>query len=452
MRFTLDEIARATGGEVINGSPDWIVEGVTLDSRMVKKDHLFFAIKGETRDGHDFIGNLQGIKVAAVSERIVSAEIPLVVVKDSRRALQELARHAVSRMSGLIVAVSGSVGKTTTRELTRLVLSSSGATVAATAGNLNSTLGLPLTLCNFPEVFTFAVLEMGMNRPGELDLLGSIAPMDLLLYTNVRAVHTEFFDGVEGVALAKAELLKHLKSDGILIHPHVDDHLNPHLESWRGKDLTFGMGGGTVSGEITENLGYLGGELSVRTPSAHFSVTLPEGHLPPENLLAAISVAYALNLDMEAIIPELEKFKPLPGRGRVVRTAGGTIVDDCYNASPAAVQSSLLTFSMTGVEGRKIFVFGDMLELGLEREVEHIKVGEAASEVVDVLVTVGPLSSLASKIPNRRGIKIHNMPDAVNAADLLDSILREDDWVLVKGSRGVGLDVVVRRVTGETRT
>lgn len=443
MRFTFREISQATEG-TLYGDGKIVALGVSVDSRQTSPGNLFVALQGETSDGHEYIDDIQDVASGIMISRPVHVDMTRVRVADTRTGLQDLARHAAGRLNGKIVVVSGSVGKTTTKHYISRILSCFHDNVAETPGNYNSTIGVPVSLCNFPEDLSIAVVEMGMNHPGELNLLGSILPPDILVYTSIQPVHTEFFSSIEDVARAKAELIRHLQPEGVLIYNADDPRLRHMVDSWPGKRVSYGTNHADVTGKMTADRGFLGGTLRVRTPSREVRVSVPPGNMHPENLLAAIATGMVLDLSVHHMGPCLSELTPLEHRGRIFQGIRNTrVVDDCYNASPAAMKSALKKFMLTSVKGKRILVLGDMLELGNKEHEYHREIGTLAANVVDLIVSVGPLAHISGEEAARKGILTVQAKNSEEAAKIIVDLVSDGDWIFVKGSRAVGLEKVV---------
>lgn len=445
--LSLDEVAAATGGvldrDTLAGAPPPRAEGVAIDSRAVRAHELFFAIAGPRHDGHEFLAEAaERGAAAAVVHRDVGKppRLALVRVADTTRALQDLARHVRRGVAVPVVAITGSMGKTTTKDMTATLLGTRGP-VLKTEGNLNNQFGLPLTLLRFRPEHTAAVLEMGMSAAGELRLLTGIARPDVAVITNVAPVHLAFFDSVDDIARAKAEILEGLAPEGTAALNGDDARVRALGENRRGRVIYFGRDRRfEVSAENWRGTAFgmrfdlvLGGRtFDLATPLAgpHFV----------NSILAATAAAHALGIPGEAIVDAATRFEAAPHRGRVVRLAAGvTLIDDCYNSSPQALEAAVGTLQMAGGRRRVAFV-GDMLELGHDAARIHHDLGEKLRGRVDVLVAVGPL---ARELAAGAGQATHIFPDSTSAASASSSLVERGDAVLVKGSRGVAMERIV---------
>lgn len=435
-----------------------VIGGYSIDSRTARAGDLFFAIRGEQHDGHDHVGSaIERGAVAAVVEHSIdgTSDDVQIRVTDSLEALQQLAKNLLSEWGGPIVGVTGSAGKTTTKDLTARVLSAGGSTHKS-IGNLNNAYGLPKSVLEMasdgrqPSDYRFAVLEMGMSTPGEIRRLTEIAPPTVGVVTIVAPVHTEFFaDGIEGVANAKAELIDGLKPGGTAVL-NADDARVARMRERRDDiaTLTYGFSDGAdVRASQLEADGLAGSRFHVDTPAGSADVRLPlVGRHNVGNALAAIAAGLALEVPLAAAVSALADAEPSKMRGQVVRLANGvTIIDDSYNSSPRAFEA--MVAALAGIDAaRRIVVAGEMLELGADSVALHAECGRAvAAAGIDALVGVrGDAQSLANAARDAglgdRAIFVAS-PEA--AADWLVAEARSGDVVLVKGSRGVATDRVV---------
>ena len=379
MRLTAAELARAVGGEVV-GDPEAVVTGAEVDSRRVAPGGLFVALPGENTDGHRFVADALCTGTAALVRRDVDLRPPPpgrahVRVADPLVAYHLLAAVKRRKRPWRVAALTGSVGKTTTKEILAALLAARFR-VGASAGNRNSILGLPAQLLSQPPEVEVFVAEAGMSRPGELDTLGGILRPDLLLYTRLGEVHSEFFGGMDGIVAAKGELLPHLSGDGTLIvnadDPHQADY--PRCVPRSIRVLRHGPGGDVAAHDVISE-GLLGSRFRLVLPDeeAEVRIRLAGAH-QVENLVAAAAAAAALGVAAAEIAAAASALDAPPHRGQVrVTTDGVTVVDDSYNASPLAVRRALDLLRSTS--GRRIAVLGEMRELsraaGWHREIDR---------------------------------------------------------------------------------
>ena len=375
--LTLGDLAHAVAGQVVAGAVATPVDGFSIDTRSLRPGDLFVAIRGERFDGHAFVADALsrgacGALVSDVAALGSSAAIG-VVVDDTVRALQALGQHIRRASHARVVAITGSVGKTTTKELTASVLGARYR-VCRNRGNLNNHIGLPLSLLELRTQPEVAVVELGMNGPGEIRRLVEIAEPEVRVWTNVAEVHSGFFLSIEAIADAKAEVLEGATPDSVVVANAADERVMTRVSGFPGRVATFGVGAAAdVMASEVEDLGLGGTRVRVRTPVGATTVTtrlLGRGNLA--NVLAAITVAWQLQVPLSAIADRVEAVDALPHRGQIVRLARGVVVvDDSYNSNPLAVTTALETLSRDHRTGRRVAVLGEMLELGARANTLH---------------------------------------------------------------------------------
>lgn len=457
--LAIDDLLAATGGRLVAGRLDRPLTGVSIDSRTIAPGELFVAIAGPRFDGHDFLqqAGSRGAAAALVHRNIEGPEeLPLVRVPDTTRGLADLARHVRLQAAVPVVGVTGSTGKTTTKEMTAALLATRGP-VLKTEGNLNNQYGLPLTLLRLRPEHTAAVLELGMAAPGELAALSGIARPGVAVITNVAPVHLEFFASLDEIARAKAEILEGLEPGGVAVLNADDPRVRRIGETWGGRVVWFGRERACdVSAEGWRGTAH-GMRFDLRLGGATVDVALPlPGPHNMMNFLAAAAVARHLGIDAAAIAEVAPRLAAAPHRGQVLRLREGvTLIDDCYNSNPVAVEAAVTALAMTA-HARRVAFLGDMLELGPTGPELHAKVGESLAGSVAVVVAVGRLAVGFLEGAQRRGVDasaLHSFPDAVAAAAGAAEIVRPGDAVLVKGSRGARMepivDALVARFGGE---
>ena len=441
MRRPLAELAARCGG-VVRGDAATVVTGAAIDSRAVRPGHLFVALPGERVDGHEFVPDAAGNgAAAALVSRVVDFPIAQIVVPDTLGALQRIAAGERAAASYRLAGVTGSIGKTTTKEFLAALLATTFA-VGATHGSRNSQAGLPVELCNQGDDLAWMVAELGMSHAGELERLGALARPDALVYTVIAPVHIEYFSGIDAIAAAKAELIPHLASGGVLVLNLADTRVAALGGRYPGRVLGYGLPQRSdlwIEGYASRGL--RGSTFRLRGGARSIAVDwFLAGRHQADNLLAAACLALDLGVPEERIAPCAAALAPARRRGEVHDLPGGiTVVDDSYNASPQAVLRLLDLLAET--EGRKVVVLGEMLELGEGSVAYHRDVGERAGAVCDLVVTVGGEPAVA--LARAAHAVSHHVPDAAAAAALVPTLLRPGDVVLVKGSRGIGLDRVV---------
>jgi UDP-N-acetylmuramoyl-tripeptide--D-alanyl-D-alanine ligase len=452
----LDVIARATGGELLRGVPSLLFSSFGIDSRLIAAGGLFFAVR-DKRDGHDFVADAaaRGAAGAVVSRpvEVPGRDFALVRVKDTVAALQALAASTLIAQPVKVVGITGSVGKTTTKEFTAALLARRYR-VLMSEGNFNNHLGLALSLLRLEPGDETAVLEMGMSAPGEIRTLTRIAPPDVAVVTNISPVHLEFFDGLERIALAKKEILDGAKPGATAVLNADDPRVMRIAEGFPGRRLTFGRGpAADVRAEAIEVRGYEGFALRLRYGREPIATPFPFlNEAAVDNLLAAAAVAFSFGLGPEEIRPAIADLRPSSRRGRLVETGGGfRVYDDSYNSNPRALEAVLKSLSALPA-GRKVAVLADMLELGPTAGSLHRHAGEVlAAAGWDVLVAVGPLGAALADGAVAAGLdasSVHRFADAAAAAAAIKDIVREGDLVLVKGSRGMKTETIVDALTG----
>ena len=438
---TLAAVAHQADGELLGG--DAAFGQVSLDSRNLVSGALFVAIAGDRFDGNDFVSHAHAKGAAgAVVSRPASVPMPQVHVPDTRRALWRMAGAWREKFPVPAVAVTGSNGKTTVKELIAGILGA-GRRICVTRGNLNNDLGVPLTLMELTEADEKLVVELGANHAGEIDFLSRLVRPTVGVITNAGTAHLEGFGSVAGVAAAKGELLDHLPEAGAAVI-NADD---PYCSAWRRRCraqrvLTFGLGpraDSTVRGEIAAT--DEGSAFVLKLPGGDaFDLRLPlRGRHNVLNALAAAAAAHALGASAEEIRDGLSRARPVGGRLNRLRARGGaTVIDDSYNANPASTRAALDYLRNCG--GRRMFVLGDMAELGEEAVELHRQIGEYARDCCDALFAFGHLSHQAAEA---FGGRAESFTELSALSRTLEPLLTEDATLLVKGSRVMGLDRLV---------
>ena len=449
MRLTVDEAARIVGGTAV-GSGDVLLTGADVDSRRVGPGDLFVALPGARRDGHEFVGQaLAECSAALVSTRSEVQHPPadraLIRVSDPLTAYWTLARWDRRRRTMEVAAVTGSVGKTTVKDFLAEIVSGVRRT-ARSEGNRNNTLGLPGQLLSVPEDAELFVAEAGMSSPGELDTLGGILkPLRLVLYTRIAPVHTEFFPDLEAIVRAKGELLPYLDRHGDLVVNGVDARHRVFEERFSGRVLRYGGADGDSGIVVVEDRGLVGTVCDLTLPDgcARVELKVPGRH-QVENLLAAATAAFALGAGIERVADAAAGLRAASHRGQVHQLGRGVIlVDDSYNASPVAVERLLEL--LRRAPGRRVAVLGEMYELGQLTDEAHRTVGRQAAAACDLLLAVGgDPARLVARAAIAAGLTdVRHVADSEAATEVLRDLIEPGDVVLVKGSRGVGLDRTV---------
>ena len=456
MDVTLSEIAAVTEGALHGGPADGVATSFAFDSRELEPGACFVALRG-ARDGHDFVVDAfaAGALVALV-ERI-PADVrsgAWIVVPDPLAALARLGAWARSRLAGAtVVGITGSAGKTATKDLTAAALASSLA-VHASVGSYNNEFGLPLTLLAAPTGTEVVVAEMGARFAGNVADLCAIARPDVGIVTHIGLAHAEHLGGRAGIATVKGELLEALPAAGVAV-VNADDLSTPELVTrTRARVLRVGT---AADADVRTHDVTLDDELRARfvldTPWGSTPVQLAmRGTHQVQNAAMAAAAALSLNVDLADVATGLGRATTASWRMQLHRTSGGlTVLNDAYNASPTSVAAALESFAQLETDGRRIFVFGEMLELGDDGAAEHGRVGALASDLgIDVLVTVGPGTDAAADVARDRNVTVVRTADATTALEAVRAAARPGDVVLVKASRAVGLEVLAEAlVAGE---
>ena len=452
MKLTLGQVADWIHAEGEFDSAKEAV-GYSIDTRTIGAGELYFAVKGERLDGHDFAeaAVANGAVAAVVSQRWLAPagfdECLLLRVPDDcddcvLNAMQKLA-HEVRRSWGRrVIGVTGSAGKTTTKECVAQVLGARFA-VLKTEGNFNNAYGLPLTLLRLEPEHDVAVVEMGMNHAGEIRELAKIAEPDWAVVSNVAAVHLEHFaDGIEGIARAKYELVEALPADGIAVLNADDARVSRFGKDMGAQAVMYGtFAEADVRGVEIEEIGLEGTRFVVEATGAAAAVSLRlMGRHNVLNALAAIAVGLQSGIELEECAARIALMEPTEKRGSVVVWGGAKIINDCYNSNPRALEAMIGALMKTEA-ARRVVVAGEMLELGPEGEALHAQCGEAAAAAgVDVLVGVRGLAEAMVDAAMAAGTEALFLETPAEAGEWMRANLREGDVVLLKASRGVRLE------------
>ena len=448
---------KATAGRLLAGNPDVHITGVSIDSRAIKKGDIFICIKGERFDGHDFIP--QAIKNGAAAicfcrdKAAVCQAIKMprnaIAVRDTIAALSALAHYHRKRFSIPVIGISGTNGKTTTKEMLSGILARSGPGLK-TVGNLNNLIGLPQMLLQLNEQHRWAVLEMGMSELGEIDRLAEIARPDTGIITNALPAHLETLGSVEAVARAKGELFLRLTEGGCAVY-NADDPLISIAPSPPGvKRVSFGLGAADVRAEEIRCQGRKGQVFTLCLPSGSRTVSLKAfGTHNVYNALAAAAAAFAMGIDALDIAEGLESFTPYDKRFSLEELGPVTLIDDSYNANPGSMRAALVTLRDIRETGRGIAVLGDMLELGEVAVAAHLELGRLAASCADRLYVMGEMAETVASGALSGGLALDAVITAQNHAEILDDLLGnliEGDCILIKGSRGMRMETVAEGI------
>jgi UDP-N-acetylmuramoyl-tripeptide--D-alanyl-D-alanine ligase len=445
MTLEWDDVARVMGAATAARAPGKQISGWSIDSRTLAPGDLFVALRGENHDGHDYVNAaLEKGAAGAVVERDLDSP-SLLVVEDTLAALQKLAGWARCRWAGRVVAVTGSAGKTTTKDVIAQLVAVEVA-AGKTIGNLNNHVGLPLSILRLPDESRVAVLEMGMNHAGEIRALARIARPDVGVVTNVGYAHVEAFGSVEAVARAKRELIEELPADGVAVLNADDPLVSAFREVHRGRVVTFGLSqNADVRAEDVE----LGVEtVRFRCGGVRFESPLVGRH-GVSNVLAGLAVAQVFEIPPERLRDAVRSLSPGKMRGERLEHNGVVIWNDSYNSNPEAARAMIDVLRSTPAR-RRVAALGEMLELGPSTEPLHRDIGRyVAAQGIDVLVGIRGAARFMVEEAVRAGLSegaAYFFEDPGQAGDFLSGMLREGDAVLFKGSRGVKVERALERV------
>ena len=441
--ITLQQAAQWCGGKISPKYKDITFFGANNDTRKLETGELFVALKGE-RDGHDFIPAALEKGAAAVLCTHCDGDYPAIVVEDTRVALGDIARGERQRLGCKVVGITGSVGKSTTKEMVATVLSSTYR-VGKSPANHNNDIGMPMAILRLPEDTQIAVLEMGMNHFGEIAYLSSIAKPDVAVIVNIGTMHIEHLGSREGILQAKLEILEGMAENGCVVLNGDEPLL------W---NLHDSMNGITYFGKKNTQCTVLGTNVKstdsgVSFDAAHENVTLSvelpiEGEHYVEDALAAVAVGLKLGIAPNTIEKSLAEFENMQDRQEIFRAGEYTIIKDCYNAGPESMAAALAVLGSK--PGRKVAVLGEMLELGDCTPAEHYRIGRLAAEKVDVLLAYGPNSERVLKGAITGGMsdsKVCAFEDRDRLVEALKQQARPGDVLLFKGSRGMRMELIL---------
>lgn len=455
--WNAEDVVRAVHGDCLH-EQTWTAHGVSIDSRTVKAGDLFIALQGPVHDGHDHVATAfaAGASAAIVSKQPaqVAADAPLLFVSDTLTALQDLGRAGRARATGKIIGITGSVGKTSSKEMLNLCLGSVGHSYA-NPGSFNNHWGLPLSLANLPPDADYGIFEMGMNHAGELTELSRLAQPQIVMITSIEIAHLEFFDSIEGIADAKAEIFIGMPGDGIVIL-NRDNNQFARLAAAaknRGlkKILSFGADSKCEAQKIDFAVTREGCAVNARIDGLihHYAIGAPGAHLV-QNSLGVLLTARAAGADLDTCCSALARYKQPKGRGVAspIALADGahfTVIDESYNASPAAVRAAIdvLGGMIPTDPGRRIMVLGDMRELGVTAPALHADLAPALSAAkIDLVFCCGPMMRhLYDALPE--SLRGGYGADSFALASLVVETVHAHDIVTVKGSKSMHMDAIV---------
>lgn len=460
-QYTAADTARITGGRLVSGDAATVFQAYGHDSRRVTPGMLYVAIAGERVDGRDFAA--AAVAAGAVGV-LVTRPVPglaavQIVVDDTVQALGRLAAHHLQRVGARVVAVTGSVGKTTTKEMIHAVLSVR-LRAAKTPGNLNSEIGLPLSLLGLAADTEVVVLEMAMRGAGEIAYLCRLAPPDVAVVTNVGLSHLELLGSVAAIAAAKAEIVAGLRPGGAGVLNADDPRVRAMADRVPGPVIFYALppaagqaaldpaGAELVTARAVMSRGELGQHFTLVTAAGEAAVQLAAvGRHSLQGALAAAAVARALGFDPADIAAGLSRLRAAEaGRLRILHLGGCRVLDDTYNAAPDSMCAALAALADVAAVGRTVAVLGDMYELGEQAVAGHRRVGAAAAQVCGLLITVGNLARHIAAAAVAAGMdpaSVHHLSDKAAVVGALPALLRRGDTILVKGSRGMAMEEIV---------
>lgn len=457
-QFTLTQVMQVTNAVLKKITSASIFGGVTTDTRKVEEGMLFVALKGEKFDGHDFIAEAakKGAIGAIVNKdydvsRLEDVEIDILAVNDTLKAYQDLAKLWRSKFSIPVIGITGSNGKTTTKDLTAAVLSGKW-NVLKTQANFNNEIGLPMTLLQLNKSYDVAVVEMGMRGLGQIKLLTDIAKPTIGVITNVGETHMELLGSIENIAKAKSEMAQAIEIDGKVVLNADDEHVAKMHEVTKARPIYFGINHAAdvkafnvkTAGEgKTEFDAFIGENM------AHFTLNMLGIH-NVYNCLAALAVGYACGLTIEEMQKGLASFKPTAMRFEYKKVGDFNVINDAYNASPMSTKAALSNLAKV-TDGRKILVMGDMFELGSVEVKAHEDIAVQAKEAgVSIIVTRGTLTQNTARKAREIGIpEVYECANHEEAVATLKKVLQKDDTVLFKGSHGMHMEKIIEILENE---
>lgn len=459
MSWSREEILWATGGEIVREGKEAIFGEVVTDSRRVRKGAVFVALKGERFDGHAFLREAvrRGADCLIVHERPKVShlkDVTVITVRDTLEALGDLAHYRREKVAPKVLAITGTNGKTTSKEMVAAILERASLNgeslrgrILKTEGNYNNLVGLPLTLLRLRRRQRVAVLELGTSCPGEIGRLTQIADPDIGLITSVSPAHLTGLGSLAGVAREKGELFQRMETGGIAVVNLNDPWVRRLGKKFKGKKITYGKNG-DVTGESWKALGVKGMEFTLRVGGQGRRIRLRlSGEHNLFNALGAAAMAYGLGADLEAMRRGLEAVKPFPMRTVVEKWKGIGIINDSYNANPSSMEAALRTLTEIGGRNEKVAILGDMLELGRESRKRHLELGrQVARHRIDRLYLLGEMAGRVKEGAMRGGMEEGQVIIGKNHTEIARMVrnqTKRGDWLLFKGSRGMNMEKVL---------
>ena len=449
--MTLENIAAACGGEIYYMCEELAQEtakGIVIDSRQIEPGYIFVATKGERVDGHRFIPDVFGKGALAVICEVLPEEDmgPCILVKDSFMALKQAAAFYRQQLDIRVVGITGSVGKTSTKEFIAAVLADKYK-VHKTAGNYNNEVGLPLTIFGIQEDDQIAVLEMGINTFGEMHRLSEVAKPDICVMTNIGQCHLENLIDRDGILRAKSEIFDFMNPQGTVIVNGDDDKLATIHEVYGKAPVTFGMNkNNAIWADNIENRGLLGSRADIHMGDAlvHANIPLPGEHMI-YNAMAAAAVGLQFDMTKEEIAAGISHVEAVAGRSHLIEAGDKVIIDDCYNANPVSMKAAIDLLATA--PGRKVAILGDMFELGENEKAMHGEVGQYAAEKgIDLILCVGGLSASMYEEAVKNGGNAKHFEKREELEEVLGNLLQPGDTVLVKASHSMAFENIVKNI------
>lgn len=458
--WTLSQVLLATGGRFVSGRPDATFRAISTDTRTLEPGDLFLALSGDSFDGEDFV--MDAVKKGAagliVSEQLhLDVPVPVVQVADTLQALGDLAAYRRAAMHNLqLIAITGSSGKTTVKEMCAAILKEEY-NVLKTEGNFNNLIGMPLTLLGVDSRHDVAVIEMGMNRAGEIDRMAEIADPDVACIVNVHGAHLAGLGTIEGVAKAKEELFQSSKSWATLCVNIDDKRVRIMARRCNQKQVTFGRARKAfIRATHVRNLGEKGMVFTLNIGKEKIRIQIPSlGEHSVSNALAAAAMSHAIGVHRDQIVAGLTRFQSIDKRMQIEEVGGLKLVNDCYNSNPASMLAAFETVRGMKKDHKCMAVLGDMLELGEASCKAHRQLGETvACKEFDYLISYGEFSrkvvegALDAGMTMKQARKVENKDDAVETILSLKSLgaLNDGDYILIKGSRGMRMETIVEQL------
>jgi len=460
--LTIEEVLKATGGKLLQGKGNAFFQGISTDSRTVAEGELFIALKGSQFDGHHYA--LEALQKKAGGVLIEEDKVgdirwngyrsrAVITVKDTLSALGDMARDWRRKYGTPVVALTGSNGKTTTKEMVAACLETTFP-ILKTKGNLNNLIGVPLTLLTLTEKERVAVLEMGMNVPGEIRRLTEMAEPDVGLITNIQKVHLEGVGSLERLKEEKGELFRRMRRDGTILVNQDDPRVIDLASDYPGQKITFGIE--HLAEVMAKEIRLRGAEgtsftLILEGEMMEIHLRLLGRHFVP-NALSAIAVACLFGVEVKQAKEAMENLPPFPMRMEVVPLKGGkTLINDAYNANPYSMELALETLVEVKGKGRAIAVLGDMLELGNFTMEAHQRIGQKVRELsIDFLFALGEEAPIVVESAIRHGFPMERarvVESHSESISLLRQMIQNGDWILVKGSRRMAMEKIVEGLT-----